>query len=109
VSDASDGASDGASNKDNKGNKDIKDFNYLLKMPISQLTFDRKIILEKEVDELNTTLKNLRNSRIEDVWMADLTELENAWEEHRQVVLKEYDNDRKGIVEPKATKKKAKK
>jgi len=106
---ASDDASDGASNKDNKGNKDIKDFNYLLKMPISQLTFDRKIILEKEVDELNTTLKNLRNSRIEDVWMADLTELENAWEEHRQVVLKEYDNDRKGIVEPKATKKKAKK
>jgi DNA topoisomerase-2 len=91
------------------GDKNIKDFNYLLKMPISQLTFDRKIILEKEVDELNTTLKNLRNSRIEDVWMADLTELENAWEEHRQAILKDYDNDRKGIVEPKATKKKVKK
>jgi DNA topoisomerase-2 len=109
VSDVSDDASDASDDASNKGNKDIKDFNYLLKMPISQLTFDRKIILEKEVDELNTTLKNLRNSRIEDVWMADLTELENAWEEHRQVVLKEYDNDRKGIVEPKATKKKAKK
>jgi len=43
------------------------------------------------------------------VWMADLTELENAWEEHRQAILKDYDNDRKGIVEPKATKKKVKK
>jgi hypothetical protein len=89
---------------------DIKDFNYLLKMPISQLTYDRKIILEKEVDELNNNLKNLRNSRIEDLWMSDLVELENAWEEHRDNVLKEYDNDRKGIIEPKkAAKKKAKK
>jgi DNA topoisomerase-2 len=108
VSDASDADAADADASDT-GDKNIKDFNYLLKMPISQLTFDRKIILEKEVDELNTTLKNLRNSRIEDVWMADLTELENAWEEHRQAILKDYDNDRKGIVEPKATKKKVKK
>jgi len=107
--DASDDASsDGIDASD--GNKDIKDFNYLLKMPISQLTYDRKIILEKEVDALNTNLKNLRDSRIEDLWMSDLVELENAWEEHRDIVLKEYDNDRKGIIEPKkAAKKKAKK
>ena len=78
-------------------------------MPISQLTYDRKIILEKEVDELNNNLKNLRNSKIEDIWMSDLTELENAWNEHKELILKEYDNDRKGIIEPKAPKKKAKK
>jgi DNA topoisomerase-2 len=90
-------------------NKDIKDFNYLLRMPISQLTYDRKIILEKEVDELNKNLNNLRNNRIEDLWMSDLVELENAWNEHREIVIKEYDNDRKGIIEPKAAKKKAKK
>ena len=90
-------------------NKDIKDFNYLLRMPISQLTYDRKIILEKEVDELNKNLNNLRNNRIEDLWMNDLVELEKAWDEHREAVIKEYDNDRKGIIEPKATKKKAKK
>ena len=109
--DASDDASDGRDSSDaTDGNKDIKDFNYLLKMPISQLTYDRKIILEKEVDALNTNLKNLRDSRIEDLWMSDLVELENAWEEHRDIVLKEYDNDRKGIIEPKkAAKKKAKK
>jgi len=110
--DASDDvSSDGRDSSDaTDGNKDIKDFNYLLKMPISQLTYDRKIILEKEVDALNTNLKNLRDSRIEDLWMSDLVELENAWEEHRDIVLKEYDNDRKGIIEPKkAAKKKAKK
>ena len=78
-------------------------------MPISQLTYDRKIILEKEVDELNKNLNNLRNNRIEDLWMNDLVELEKAWDEHREAVIKEYDNDRKGIIEPKATKKKAKK
>jgi DNA topoisomerase-2 len=109
--DASDDVSDASDGRDSSdGNKDIKDFNYLLKMPISQLTYDRKIILEKEVDALNTNLKNLRDSRIEDLWMSDLVELENAWEEHRDIVLKEYDNDRKGIIEPKkAAKKKAKK
>jgi DNA topoisomerase-2 len=104
-------ASDAADARDAGSDaSDIKDFNYLLKMPISQLTYDRKIILEKEVEELNTNLKNLRDSRIEDLWMSDLTELESAWEEHRDNVLKEYDNDRKGIIEPKkAAKKKAKK
>jgi len=96
-------------NDDGEKNKDIKDFNYLLKMPISQLTFDRKIILEKEVNDLNTNLNNLRNNRIEDLWLSDLEELENAWNEHRDIILKEYDNDRKGIIEPKAGKKKAKK
>ena len=98
-----------ASGTTNEKNRDIKDFNYLIKMPISQLTYDRKIILEKEVDELNNNLKNLRNSKIEDIWMSDLTELENAWNEHKELILKEYDNDRKGIIEPKAPKKKAKK
>ena len=96
-------------NDDGEKNKDIKDFNYLLKMPISQLTFDRKVILEKEVNDLNTNLNNLRNNRIEDLWLSDLVELENAWNEHRELILKEYDNDRKGIIEPKAGKKKAKK
>ena len=100
---------DPSDDRDTEKNKDVKDFNYLLKMPISQLTYDRKIILEKEVDELNNNLKNLRNNKIEDIWMTDLIALENAWNEHKDFILKDYDNDRKGIVEPKAQKKKAKK
>jgi DNA topoisomerase-2 len=95
--------------RDTEKNKDVKDFNYLLKMPISQLTYDRKIILEKEVDELNNNLKNLRNNKIEDIWMTDLSALENAWNEHKDFIVKDYDNDRKGIVEPKAQKKGKKK
>jgi DNA topoisomerase-2 len=94
---------------DTEKNKDVKDFNYLLKMPISQLTYDRKIILEKEVNELNNNLNNLRNSKIEEIWMTDLLALENAWNEHRDFILKDYDNDRKGIIEPKPQKKGKKK
>ena len=86
---------------------DIKDFLYLLKMPISQLTFDRKVILEKEVEDLTNKLNNLKNTSIEDLWLADLNDLEKAWIEHRDMTLKEYDNDKKGIVESKTKKPRA--
>jgi len=87
-----------------------KNYNYLLKLPISQLTYDRKIILEKEFNELNDKLKMLRNTNIEDLWLKDLAELEKEWEIHKDLILKEYENDRLGIVEAKVVnKKKAKK
>jgi DNA topoisomerase-2 len=87
-----------------------KHYNYLLKMPISQLTYDRKVILEKEYNELNERLKNLKNTNIEDLWLSDLDVLEKEWIIHRDIILKEYENDRLGIVDSKvANKKKAKK
>ena len=86
-----------------------KHYNYLLKMPISQLTYDRKVILEKEYNELDEKLKNLKNTNIEDLWLNDLNELEKEWEEHRNNILKEYENDMLGIVDAKVVKKKAKK
>ena len=89
-------------------NKKIKQYNYLLKMPISQLTYDRKIILEKEFNDLDTKLKSLKNTNIEDLWLNDLTELEEVWNSHRDNIITEYENDLKGIVESKAIKKKKK-
>jgi DNA gyrase/topoisomerase IV subunit B len=93
---------------DEEQDSDIRDFQYLLKMPISQLTYDRKIILEKEVTELNDKLNNLKNTKIEDMWLSDLDVLEKAWNEHKEQIIAEYDNDRLGIVATK-TKKKGKK
>jgi DNA topoisomerase-2 len=86
-----------------------KHYNYLLKMPISQLTYDRKVILEREYNELDEKLRNLKNTNIEDLWLNDLNELEKEWEQHRNNILKEYENDRLGIVDAKVVKKKAKK
>ena len=111
------GAAGGADDADEAGEVvgdaeaaiNYKHFNYLLKMPISQLTYDRKVILEREYNELDERLRNLRNTNIEDLWLNDLNELEKEWEEHRNNILKEYENDRLGIVDAKVVKKKAKK
>ena len=100
----------GKMDEDNEeSSNDIKDFHYLLKMPISQLTFDRKIILEKEVEELSNKLNNLKNTNIEDLWLADLNELQEAWEEHKKEIEQDYENDRKGVVTTKTKKRVAKK
>jgi len=88
-------------------NINYKHYNYLLKLPISQLTYDRKIILEKEYNELDEKLRNLKNTNIEDLWLNDLIELEKEWNEHKDNILKEYENDRLGIVDSKVVKKKA--
>ena len=90
-------------------NINYKHYNYLLKLPISQLTYDRKVILEKEYNELDEKLRNLKNTNIEDLWLNDLSELEKEWDEHKDNILKEYENDRLGIVDSKMVKKKAKK
>lgn len=110
AADAAD-AADEADDADEAGDADInyKHFNYLLKMHISQLTYDRKVILEREYNELDERLRNLKNTNIEDLWLNDLNELEKEWDEHRNNILKEYENDRLGIVDAKVVKKKAKK
>jgi len=94
--------------EDEASSKKVKQYNYLLKMPISQLTYDRKIILEKEHNELEAKIKALKDTNIEDLWLSDLDELEKAWVAHRDMITTEYENDLKGIVETKASKKKKK-
>jgi DNA topoisomerase-2 len=81
-------------------------FNYLLKMPISQLTYDRKIILEKEVDDVSKKLNDLRNMPIQDIWKKELEELLEAWIEHKNIIDEDYANDKKGIVSQGKTKQK---
>lgn len=91
--------------KDEDGEEDAGGYNYLLKMPISQLTYDRKIILEKEVDDLNKKLNEIRNTSIEQIWKRELNELMVAWKKHREDIEMDYENDKNGIV---VTKKKGK-
>jgi len=99
--------------KDSEDNEDVdvknSQYNYLLKMPISQLTYDRKIILEKEFEIIDNKIKTLQKTNIETLWIEDLNELEKGWIMHRDNTIKDYENDLKGIVEPKVVKKKVKK
>ena len=86
----------------------IKGYNYLLKMPISQLTLDRKIILENEVLELENKIKELNSTSIQNIWKKELDELINAWEIHKTFIENDYLVDKNNISNNK-TKTKTKK
>jgi DNA topoisomerase II len=75
----------------------IKGYNYLLKMPISQLTLDRKIILENEVLELENKIKELNSTSIQNIWKKELDELINAWETHKTFIENDYLVDKNNI------------
>lgn len=92
-------------NDDDDNSVNIAGFNYLLKMPISQLTYDRKIILEKEVADLTNKLNELRNTAIEDIWKKELQELLQAWNNHKNIIIEDYQNDKNGIVSSSKAKK----
>lgn len=82
-------------------------YNYLLKMPISQLTYDRKIILEKEVEDVSKKLNDLRNTPIQDIWKRELEELLEAWLQHKDTIEQDYINDKNGITTQTKAKRKA--
>jgi DNA topoisomerase-2 len=91
------------------GENNDKGYNYLLKMPISQLTYDRKIILEKEVNDLFAKLNELKSICINNIWKSELEELLVAYKNHKDIILTEYLNDKNGIVAAKEKKKPVKK
>jgi DNA topoisomerase-2 len=91
--------------KDSDDTSDDNGYNYLLRMPISQLTYDRKIILEKEVEELGKKLNDLKNTPVEQIWKRELVELMESWYKHKESVLTDYVNDKNGIVAVKQKKK----
>ena len=88
--------------------EDIKDYNYLIKMPISQLTMDRKIILEKEVLDLKNKLNKLKSTNIETIWLNELNELFIKWQEHKKQIENDYISDKNNVI-TKIVKKKTKK
>ena len=90
------------SNEDDKDDDseiaDNKHYSYLLKMPISQLTFERKAQLEKEVEQLRIKIELLRNLSIQEIWKTELGELLVEWRKHKETIDLDYENDKKGIV-----------
>jgi DNA topoisomerase-2 len=87
--------------------EDENGYNYLLKMPISQLTYDRKIILEKEVADLAQKINDLKNTSIQTIWKEELLQLLEAWNNHKEKIEEDYQNDKNGIVATNKPKRKA--
>lgn len=91
--------SDDDKEHDEDDDKKSKGYNYLLKMPIYHLTFEKKSLLEKEVSDLENKLKTLKDTSVQQIWLNELNELSISWLEHKDATELEYKNDKEGIVE----------
>eukprot|EP00960_Hanusia_phi_P061846 764955-Hanusia_phi.AAC.4 len=80
-------------------------YSYLLSMPISQLTLEKKEKLENELATVIKDIDALKNTAIYDIWLKELKEVEDAYIEFKEMVDKDYMNDLNGIVETKTKKK----
>ena len=73
-------------------------YDYLLRMPISQLTTEKKENLEKEVAKLKLEIDELKETSIIDIWEKELKLLLDEWIKHKNDILEDYENDLKGEV-----------
>jgi len=73
-------------------------YNYLLQMPISQLTNEKKEKLESEVAKLNDDIIKLKNTSIINIWYDELNELLTEWNIYKDEILQDYNNDLLGVV-----------
>jgi DNA topoisomerase-2 len=80
-------------------------YDYLLRMPISQLTMEKKENLEKEVAVLKNKIDELKDMSIIKIWENELTELLAEWNKHKLMIEEDYMNDLKGETAATKTKK----
>ena len=83
----------------------VSGYSYLTRMPIHQLTFEKKQALEKEAAEIKTKMEALRSTPIHHIWRNELRELSKLWETYKSEVDADYAADRESKILP--TKKKA--
>ena len=81
-------------------------YDYLLRMHISQLTMEKKELLEKEVAKLKNDIELLKQTSIMDIWENELKELLEEWLKHKNQILEDYENDIKGEVKKQTRRKK---
>jgi len=81
-------------------------YDYLLKMQISQLTIEKKEQLEKEVLKLKNEIDKLKDTSIIEIWEDELKELLDEWIKHKNLILEDYDNDLKGEIKKQTKRKK---
>lgn len=82
---------------------EVPSYGYLTRMPIHQLTFEKKRALEKEAEAIRITIDELRAKPLQKIWYDELQEFKAAWLEHKQAIEEEYENDRQNrpVASPK--------
>ncbi len=81
-------------------------YTYLLRMPISQLTTEKKEELELDVSNLKTEIENLKQTSIMTIWENELLTLLDEWNKHKNEILEDYENDSKGEIKKQVKRKK---
>ena len=76
-------------------------YNYLVQMPISQLTMEKKEMLEREGQKLKNEIERLKNKSLIEIWEEELLELKEGWKNHSIEILEDYENDLKGEIKGK--------
>jgi DNA topoisomerase-2 len=76
-------------------------YNYLVQMSISQLTTEKKELLEKEVNKLKNEIEMLKNKSLIEIWKEELLNLKEGWQKHSNEILEDYENDLKGEIKGK--------
>jgi len=86
--------------------KNNDSYDYLLRLPIYQLTLEKKEKLEEEVRELKDKIETLKSLSITEIWKTELNELLKEWLKHKEEIETDYLNDLKGdVVNSKSSKK----
>lgn len=75
------------------GTQESASYNYLTRMPIYQLTFEKKQALEKEAEQLNQAICALRAKSVQHIWKDELQELLKEWKSHEEDVVHEMEQD----------------
>ena len=76
-------------------------YDYLTKMPIRQLTAEKKAALEKQAHDLFVKIEALRGKTVQSIWLEELAELRAAWSTFRQEIEVEYAADLENKAPPK--------
>ena len=76
-------------------------YDYLTKMPIRQLTAEKKSALEKQAHDLNVKIEALREKTVQSIWLEELAELRAGWSAFRQEIEEEYAADLENKAPPK--------
>ena len=88
------------------GKIEVLNYNYLTRMPIQQLTYEKKLALEKEAEKLNMMINDLKKKQIHSIWEEELNEVEKAWNIHLKDMKELYEEDLEEISKKKVLKKK---
>jgi DNA topoisomerase-2 len=84
------------------------DYEYLLRMPMKQLTQEKKQQLEKEAKALEDAIRVLRETPIQRIWETELNELSSNWESFKKLYSEHQQSMTPSVLPGKTKKPRAK-